>query len=247
MTYDDETLMAYADGELDDALRAEISAAIARDPALARRVDEHRALRAEVAGAFAPVLKQPVPERLVSAARGTAAAQRTRGNVVTFPARTTRPPSPPWRAREWLAMAASLVLGVLASWKFLTPGADQLVAVRDGTMVARGALAQALDTQLASEQAGSEPILIGLTFATPEGHFCRSFSARNAGTSGLACHGSGEWVIPVIDAAPAGDTRTASAPSPTVMQAIEARIQGEAVDAAGEKAAREAGWDTTRP
>jgi len=32
-----------------------------------------------------------------------------------------------------------------------------------------------------------------------------------------------------------------------VMQAIEARIQGEAVDAAGEKAAREAGWDTTRP
>lgn len=247
MNYDDETLMAYADGELDDALRAEIAAAIARDPALGRRVDAHRALRAEVAGAFAPVLQQPLPDRLVDAARGSATAARTRGNVVNFPARTMRAPSPPWRAREWLAMAASLVLGVLASWKFLAPGSDGLVAVRDGSMVARGALARALDQQLASEQAGSEPILIGLTFATPEGHYCRSFSARKVGTSGLACHGSGEWVIPIIDAAPPGDIRTASAPSPTVMQAIEARIQGEAVDAAGEKAARDAGWDAARP
>ena len=38
MTYDDETLMAYADGELDDARQAEIDAAISRDPDLARRM-----------------------------------------------------------------------------------------------------------------------------------------------------------------------------------------------------------------
>ena len=50
MNYDDETLMAYADGELDEVLAAEIAAAIEREPELARRVERHRALRA--AGQF---------------------------------------------------------------------------------------------------------------------------------------------------------------------------------------------------
>jgi hypothetical protein len=247
VTYDDETLMAYADGELDPSLRAEISAAIARDPVLARRVEAHHALRAEVGGAFAPVIDQPVPERLLAAARGSEATDRARGNVVQFPARIRSVSSSPWRAREWLAMAASLLLGVLVTWKMLSPGDASLVAMRDGTMVARGALAEALERQLASQQTGAEPVLIGLTFATPEGHYCRSFSARVAGTSGLACHASGEWLIPIIDAAPAGDTRQATAPSPPVLQAIEARIAGDPVDAAGEQRARDAGWDAVRP
>ena len=251
MNYDDEMLMAYADGELDEALRAQISAAIAADPALARRVEEHRALRAEVAGAFATVSKQPLPEQMVARARGAAAGaagDAPRGNVVQFPARTMRPPSTPWRAREWLAMAASLVLGVFISWKLLAPRDATLVAVRDGTMVARGALAYALDRQLAAQQTGAEPVLIGLTFRTPEGQFCRTFTAPAAGTAGLACRTSTEWRIPVIDVAPtSAEMRQAAAPPPVVLQAIEARIVGEPLDAAGEEHARNAGWDTARP
>jgi anti-sigma factor RsiW len=112
--YDDETLMAYADGELDAAQRAQIDAAIAQDPGLALRVQEHRALRARMTGAFSRVLDQPVPDRLEVAARvGTPADAPARGNVIKFPARSARAPSPPWRAREWIAMAASLLLGVL--------------------------------------------------------------------------------------------------------------------------------------
>ena len=251
MNYDDEILMAYADDELEETLRAEISAAMARDPVLARRVEAHRALRAEVAGAFANVLKQPLPEQMVASAHGAVSGpsgDAPRGNVVQFPARSTRPPSTPWRAREWLAMAASLVLGVFITWKLLAPRDATLVAVRDGTMVARGALAYALDRQLASEQAGAEPVLIGLTFRTPEGQYCRSFTAPAAGTAGLACRTSAEWRIPVIDVAPSsGDVRQAAAPPPVVLQAIEARIVGEPLDAAGEELARNAGWDTARP
>ena len=53
VNYDDETLMAYVDGELDAERRAEIAAAIERDPALARACRETAtgALRDEGRGA----------------------------------------------------------------------------------------------------------------------------------------------------------------------------------------------------
>src|SRR5690349_22971328 len=79
MNYDDETLMAYVDGEVDAKLRTDIDAAIANDPALARRVEHQRAVRAKVAGAFAKVLDQPLPDRLMRAARGSAAPESSPG------------------------------------------------------------------------------------------------------------------------------------------------------------------------
>jgi hypothetical protein len=54
-----------------------------------------------------------------------------------------------------------------------------------------------------------------------------------------------EWRIPVTTEAATGDLRQASSPPPAVLQAIEARISGEALDPAGEEKARDAGWDTT--
>lgn len=245
MKYDDDTLMAFADGELDEAQRAEIAAAMEKDPELARRVANHRELRVRVADAFSPVLGQPVPDRLVTAARGaTAPATQRRGEVVQFPSRG-KPPGQPWRAREWGAMAASLALGAIISWKLLSP-AEPLVTASNGSLVARGALASALDSQLASTQVETDPVRIGLSFETREGHFCRSFQLRDAGTAGLACRIEGEWRIPVTAEAASGDLRQATSPPPTVLQAIEARISGEALDPAGEEKARDAGWDTTR-
>ena len=99
MNYDDETLMAYVDGELDAARRAEIAAALARDPGLARRIESQRVLRARVSDAFAPVLEQPVPEAL------RAAAAERRGTVVQFPARAARRLARPGRALKLLGPA----------------------------------------------------------------------------------------------------------------------------------------------
>ena len=187
MKYDDETLMAYADGELDAAQRAQIDAAIAQDPGLALRVQEHKALRARMTGAFSRVLDQPIPERLEAAARvGVRAETPARGNVIKFPARSARAPSPPWRAREWIAMAASLLLGVLLSWRLLVPANSALFEAGEGGLLARGELARALENQLASEQA-EERVLIGLTFKAHDGNYCRSFVLRAARTAGLAC------------------------------------------------------------
>jgi hypothetical protein len=249
VNYDDEILMAYADGELDEAKRAEIAAAIAQDPGLAQRVERHRALRAEVAGAFAPVMDQPVPQRLRDAARSTqpgAAPSRPeapRGNVVQFPARGSRAPGAPWRAREWTAMAASLVLGGLIGWQFMARSAGDF-ATEGGAVVARGGLARALDAQLASNQPADAEVRIGLTFESTDGAYCRSFVARASSTAGLACHADGQWRIvttSAVDAA-SGEIRQATTMPPAVLQAIEEHMRGDALDAQGEAAAREAGW-----
>jgi len=69
MNLSDETLMAYADGELDDATRQQIREAINRDPEIARRVASHQALRDSLRSSFEPVLAEAVPDRLLAAAR----------------------------------------------------------------------------------------------------------------------------------------------------------------------------------
>jgi hypothetical protein len=247
--YDDDTLMAYADGELDPALRAQIEAAIAKDPGLALRVQEHRALRAKMAGAFSRVMDQPVPERLESAARGGARADvPARGNVLKFPARSARAPSPPWRAREWIAMAASLLVGVLLSWRFLAPDSGAFETGKNG-LLARGELARALETQLASEQSGQERVLIGLTFKAHDGSYCRSFVLRAARTAGLACRAGSGWQVPATDSSLEleGEMQQAgSALPPSILRIIEARMEGAALDAEGEKNAQQGAWDPVR-
>ena len=83
MSFSDEIVMAYVDGELGDATRAALELAMATDPDLAQRVARHRELRTRVQGAFDPVLAEPVPERLLAAAKGTAANARD-DNIVAL-------------------------------------------------------------------------------------------------------------------------------------------------------------------
>jgi anti-sigma factor RsiW len=69
----EEDLVAYLDGELDASVRAEVEAwldgdAAARDHA-SGLTESARLLRA----AFDPVLHEPIPERLLAAARGETA------------------------------------------------------------------------------------------------------------------------------------------------------------------------------
>jgi hypothetical protein len=250
VNYDDEIVMAYVDGELDAARRAEIEAAIAGDPALAQRIEQQRALRARLGGAFAKVMEDRVPDRLAAAARGVAASgDPARGNVLKFPARAAHVPSAPWRTREWTAMAASLLVGVLLSWRFFgSSGSSPMVAGEDG-LLARGELAVALDRQLASEQTGDEPILIGLTFKARDGNYCRSFVMRSANTAGLACRAGSEWRIPASESAAVhegGMQQAGSALPPSILRIIESRMDGAALDAEAEKAAQSGAWAPAR-
>lgn len=246
MTFSEETLSAYADGELDAAGCAALEAAMASDPQLAQRVARHRALRARLQDAFAPVLTEPVPERLLAAVRGAAPGTRA-DNVIAFGAR----PRPRWSWPQWGAMAACLIAGVLLGPLVLRPAAAPApLETRDGRVVARGALARALSQQLASAQPAGGPVEIGVSFRARDGGYCRTFVLREAQSlAGLACRTVTAWQVVTLaqEATPGaagGDYRQAgSALPPAVARTLDDLMAGEPLDAAGEAAARAAGWN----
>jgi hypothetical protein len=243
MKFSDETLMAYADGELDPAARAELEAAMGSDPQLAQRVAEHRVLRERLRRAFEPVLDEPVPQRLLSAARGA-----TSGESSVVPLRGARPAAPRWSWPQWAALAASLIVGALLGPLLLRSNADT-VTTRDGRLLAAGALAHALSQQLASSQSPQASVQMGVSFRSRDGTYCRSFVLHaDSALAGLACREGGEWRLQVLAAAASaaatpGGYRPAAAPLPAaVTQAVDALISGEPLDAAAEATARSHAW-----
>jgi hypothetical protein len=234
----DQDLQAYVDGELTPDARARVDAAIAADPALARKVERERALRARLRGAFDPVLDEPVPARLQALLEPVPADRGRNGKVVDLAARRMRPQ---WAVPAY-ALAASLL--VIAATLWLRPGAGPVRMQPDG-MVATGPLASALDHSLASVVDSASPIAVGISFRAQDGRICRSFAQPHALT-GLACRQGDRWRVEVLAGSgepSQGDLRqAASGLSPEVQAAIDARLQGEPFDAAQERAARDHGW-----
>ena len=68
--HSDEALVAYLDGELDDAERADVEAWLDVEPAVRDRLLALAESAGLVRNAFADILNEPVPERLIAAARG---------------------------------------------------------------------------------------------------------------------------------------------------------------------------------
>ncbi|MFJ1470382.1 anti-sigma factor family protein [Massilia orientalis] len=232
MTYSDDTLMAYADGELEAAERAAIEQAMRTDPAIAAAVERHRALRADVAAAFAGILDEPVPARL-----------RPPAPVVSLA--VERDKRRRWSWPEWGALAATLVVGVLAG-RMIPGGGGPAIAGNGNQVLAQGELAAALDRQVGGKAEGA--VKVGVSFAARDGAYCRGFVM--GASAGLACREGGQWKIPVLAEAEkeaAGGYRQAgSALPPAVLDAIDARIADRPLDAAGEEAARARGWRPAR-
>jgi hypothetical protein len=241
MTLTDETLMAYADGEVDAETRAVIESAMREDSEVRSRVERHRALREAVHGAFSAVLDEPAPDRLIAAARG----QRAGAGLLRARVRS------PLGSRRWqpAAMAASLLIGLglgYIGWH----NANTLVkSDSSGGLIAGAGLAEALSNQLAADRAAASVAMTGISFRNKTGDYCRTFSLTGADpSSGLACREGGSWKIKVLaqSAQPAGNAsnfrQAGSADSAAVRAAVEESIAGEPLDQAGEIAARRNGW-----
>jgi len=240
MTYSDETLMAYADGELEPAERAAIEQAMQADPTVAAAVARHRALRQDIAAAFAGILDEPVPARLQPPpAAPVVSLEAARAARATVPA--PAPARRRWSWPEWGALAAMLMVGVLVG-KVVPQGSQPAVAGNGGQLVAQGELASALDRQVGGRDAGA--VRVGVSFAARDGAYCRTFVM--GASAGLACRAGGQWRIPVMAEAGAeaqgGYRQAGTELPPAVLDAIDARIAGKPLDAAGEEAARARGW-----
>lgn len=228
MTIDPEMLMAYADGELDPLNAKRVERAMASDPALAEQVEAHRALTVSLRAAFAPVADAPPPGSVVA--------------MLTESARVV-PLTPPSSARRerpiWMgAVAASLVAGLFGGAFLMPRGGDADIAFEQGQPVARGDLARALDTQLASTQAGDAPVRIGVSFRDKGGALCRSF--ERAGSDGIACAGEKDWRIERLyggSAQAQTDYRQAGSASAAIMRDAQEMMAGDPLDTDTERAA----------
>jgi anti-sigma factor RsiW len=100
-------LIAYLDGELDAERAMEVAAAIASDPALDREAQALGETAVALRAAFDDVLHEPVPDRLLAAARGELGGDK----VVRFPEprkRSTVQPAGGWQHWATLPVAASV-------------------------------------------------------------------------------------------------------------------------------------------
>ncbi len=180
---DEERLVAYADGELDEAEVREVEVALAADPALAETVGALRADAAMIRAAYQEPLRAPVPERLVAALDAAIAARRVAPSQA--PARAYQ------RHPMVAAIAASIVaavVGLSSAYYFAERGVEReiarLEAVRsaDQQMI-QAAVSLALETYVSGTPAewynpdsGSrgriEPVR---TFKISTGQWCREY------------------------------------------------------------------------
>jgi anti-sigma factor RsiW len=107
----DDRLIAYLDGELDESARTDIADWLERDGELRERAAALTESAAALRAAFDEVLREPLPDRLIAAAR------RTPDNVVALSA--ARPQG--WRRvfgdrRWWMGAAAASLAAFAIGW-----------------------------------------------------------------------------------------------------------------------------------
>lgn len=273
----DEVLMAYADGELSLDERRHIEQRLKLDPALRARLAPFVETRDQIANAFDHALDEPVPQRLLDTVLR---------NRVIYPAWSTPPPRKPSatdRIRAAIgnglamlspsslgltpAMAAGmamvLAVGVTGGWMAgrSKSAAPSLLSASGSTLVANGALAEALETvpsrSLSDPATRNAHIVPVLSFKTADGTVCREYRAREAGAerdrAGLACRATdGQWHVTLHvetpkQAAPTGnDYQTASGSNvPSVDAVVDSMIAGEALGSEDEHALIARNWKTT--
>lgn len=233
---EDEKFFAWLDGELSADEAAAVECEVAADPRLSALAEKHRAMQAQISGAFNQVADAPLPDRF-GAVLGSHHAE-----VVDLAAARQPKTGRNWQPLgHWASMAATLAIGLFIGTLLQERGSTP-IEVENGRIYAANGLAHALDTQLASAPANGA-VRVGLTFRDDSGGICRSFTGPQA--SGVACHEGSGWQVRGLFAAPEGqssDYRMAAGMNPSLAALVDSTMAGEPFDAAQEKAAREKGW-----
>lgn len=203
--FDDETLMAFADGELDDATSRRVEAALETDEALAERLAVFLDTRLAVADAMKPLINEHVPDalaasvhRMVEAARKNASeveqSKVVSGNFIKKRQRS---------GRTWLIPLAASILAVIT-------GVGGFVAGQSGLYVVPSSK-DSLIAALSRQPSGSDVVLgetetlhIVSSFFDGQGELCREYELRRKTevTGTVACRMNGAWVTRVALTSP---------------------------------------------
>lgn len=239
MTFDEETIIAYVDGECDAVTARRIEKAMVTDSILADRIAREQALRSRLAAHYDPVAQEPVPDRLTALL--TASIESNVDN--SFAGRQAhgdrkRVSRQGFGIAQWGAMAATLALGIVVGQFGLGQNGGP-IAQQNGTLIASGALENALEKQLASVQSDDASYRIGLTFRSQSDQICRSFDGESL--AGIACKANDRWRLE--DMIPGKATSGYRQASSSEINVRAATMMADApVDADSERKLMENGW-----
>jgi hypothetical protein len=221
--FSDETLMAFADGELETTTSNRVAAAAATDESLRARIDAFARSRRMVRDAVVASVPADVPPELVAAVRAVAQRAAPEGaatdTVVTFRATNKGLRSTAWWPSA-IAASLALVVGVTAGYVTGTrPGTDLM-----GTATIAPTVAEALGSEPTGAVAdvGDARIAIVGSFRTEAGALCREFRlgiAPNQTYSAIACHGEEGWRPEVVVRAEPGGGSYATASGQAALDA----------------------------
>lgn len=249
----DETLMAYVDGELDAATTSEVEAALADNAAARETVAMFRESTRLAQDAFAAPMDEEVPARLLSQFDDKSADPAASAEVVDFAARrAARPAGPVRRFALPLAASIALAVGIAGGWTL----SSQTVTPEDPGMLLGGiSMESRLHAALEGTPSGQALAWDGgaitplLTFRDTDGRFCREFqatgSAGGQGSIGIACRGDGQWqgeFAIAAQAAGSGNFQPASGGMESLETFIDELMADMPLDAEAEAAALAAGW-----
>jgi anti-sigma factor RsiW len=228
--FSDETLMRFADGELDAETSAEIERAMETDEELVSRVALFIETRQAAKAAMQPLLDEPLPEGLEAAvgrmvAEKMSAQNASSASVVAFPRRAANER----RASRWLVPAAASLAAVVAglggywlgaSGEPTSGGALPLAAVSSP------ALAEALATVASGEErqlpVSDQRFRAIATFRDSTQALCREFELDSTDRStvvSVACRTGADWRVTFAVVAPGGSGGYAPASSTETLEA----------------------------
>ncbi|WP_137387775.1 anti-sigma factor [Rhodoligotrophos defluvii] len=208
--FSDETLMAYADGQLDEKVALAIEGAMTEDPGLVARVVAFIRSRHLAREAFSHTPSTPVPPELEAAVRSAIAGQ---GQPADKPASPIPPAPPPARASaerparhssRKAALAASIALviglglGALGGQRLEgsaePPEQAGLLASLDHPEI----LANLGTLPSGAEQSTPAGTLRAIaSFKRPDGSLCREFTVSDSQVrrEAVACRDDGDWQV----------------------------------------------------
>ncbi len=238
--FDDETLMAFADGELDAATSQRLETALEADEALAERLAVFLDTRLAVGSAMKPLIDEPVPEALAASVRRMAEAADAKpasapeNNVLAF----ERPePSMPVRNRQpWLIPIAASILAVITGVGGYMSGRG---SVEPGASF-ESTLSAALDREPSGSDVTlgqSEALHIVSSFVDGRGELCREYELKrqNDTTATVACRSNGNWVTRLALSSPRAEGYVPASSQETIDAYLASIEAGEPLAADAEK------------